>query len=196
MQQSALWSVTLLVTFICSLPVRADTVNGVNADDMSESQKQAALQWLLRRVSKRGTILNKCEKHSACALLQTNPASASYWIDEICYCGDGAKCNLEWSDGADGKAVNNGDTQLKLCQPVTTMPKCSREQTAVTTAMETSVQNPAIKQSASVFCNCPRINHEYKLIDAGMVDEGDRTVVTAHFGCASSTAEPVNLASF
>lgn len=77
--------------------------------------KDATLQWFFRKLGKRGNVLDKCAPQSACALLQAPADASSFYVDEICYCGDGGKCSLEWDEsGTDERSVNNADTQLKV----------------------------------------------------------------------------------
>ena len=74
-----------------------------------------AIRWIMGRVGKRGTMINKCEENVACAMLQVQPGTSSYWIEEICSCGQDSPCSTEWSDhNADGKSIDNADTQLKV----------------------------------------------------------------------------------
>ncbi|GAU96856.1 hypothetical protein RvY_08232-2 [Ramazzottius varieornatus] len=73
------------------------------------------LRWIMGRVGKRGNISNKCQENKACAMLQLQPGTSSYWIEEICSCGQDAPCSTEWSDhNADGRSIDNADTQLKV----------------------------------------------------------------------------------
>jgi hypothetical protein len=80
------------------------------------SKDSLALRWFFRKMGKRASGLNKCGQHAACAMLQLQPGSTSYWTDEICSCGDDMPvCSLEWDEqNLDGKSVINADTQLKV----------------------------------------------------------------------------------
>ncbi|OQV14029.1 hypothetical protein BV898_11800 [Hypsibius exemplaris] len=196
LQQLAVLSVVALTVSIGSCwvgQVRGETVAAA-AKVPRISSRQAtspALQWFFRKMGKRGSgaVHEKCGEQAACAMLQLQPGAAgaggAFWTEEICSCGEGtAACSLEWDEqNADGRSVTNADTQLKLCRPVNSFPVCLPQQIAVTSTMETSVAHPQITQTASMFCSCPLQANEFKLADAKMDDEGDRTKVSALFSC-------------
>ena len=85
---------------------------------------------------------------------------------------------------------------FQLCRPVQSFPTCEPQQIAVTSVMETSAAHPQLRQTASVFCHCPKPNYEFKLFDAGMTDEGSRTLVSAHFACVSVSLRCPNSRAF
>ena len=97
---TAISGLLLLMTFLL---VDAKSVSG------------SAAESFLRRLGKRSVPQEKCSPVSACAMLQINPGTESYWVEEICQCDGGNVCSLEWDDSPmDGKSINNADTQLKV----------------------------------------------------------------------------------
>ena len=80
--------------------------------------QSSSLRWFLRKMGKRAAQGgDKCDANAACAMLQIQPGTTTYWTEEICSCGEeaGAACSLVWDEeNADGKSLTNGDTQLKV----------------------------------------------------------------------------------